>query len=103
MGKKRPATRRQSSKPPAERVEKPVVLDQQPKPKTRAIPKYRCCPICFEGRGGIGNAYSSKVRESGKRYYRCDTCNFTWSIKVVYSVHETIEVEHRNVTLETRD
>jgi len=74
---------------------------QQPEP-CRQIEDYRKCPVCHEGRGGYGVAYSTQGQT---RYYRCCKsnkpngfpCGHTWSVRVVLS---SVVVEHKQVFLD---
>lgn len=69
--------------------------------KERVIESYRRCPICWEGNGGYGTAYST---QGHTRYYKCDKtktdrgpCGFTWTATVKL---EVIRTEHRIVELD---
>ena len=72
-----------------------------PEPERR-IEDYRKCPVCHEGKGGYGVAYSTQGQT---RYYRCCKsnkadgfpCGHTWSVRVVMS---SVVVEHRQVFLD---
>jgi hypothetical protein len=82
----------QASGPPAKSEEE----------QSRTIENYRHCPICWEGRGGYGVAYSTHGQT---RYYKCckttkadqSPCGHTWTTIVKL---EVIRVEHRRVDLE---
>lgn len=51
-------------------------------PEKRAVPKYRQCPLCYCGRGGVGqsNGLYKKASTHHIRYYRCDKCPHTWAV-----------------------
>jgi hypothetical protein len=74
----------------------------QPSEPIRQIEDYRKCPVCHEGRGGYGVAYSTQGQT---RYYRCCKsnkpngfpCGHTWSVRVVLS---SVVVEHKQVFLD---
>lgn len=63
---------------------------------------HRRCPICWEGRGGYGLAYSTQGQT---RYYRCckankpgpGPCGHTWTVRVQL---QTIVIQHKVVTLD---
>lgn len=89
-------------KPEAPRTEQPVekAVEQTPK---RVIQPHRHCPLCWEGRGGYGTAYSKQGRTT---YYRCDQttkpdglgpCGHTWS--AILRI-EAVKIEHRIVELD---
>jgi hypothetical protein len=67
-----------------------------------SIPEYRRCPICWNGRGGYGLAYST---QGSTRYYKCKKstkpepgpCGHTWTATVRM---EVIKIEHREVTID---
>lgn len=71
----------------------------QPK---RAIEPHRQCPICWDGNGGYGVAYST---QGPVRYYKCcktdkpdaTCCGHTWT-----AIVRMVKVEHRTVTTEGR-
>ena len=73
----------------------------QPEPERR-IEDYRKCPVCHEGMGGYGVAYSTQGQT---RYYRCCKsnkpngfpCGHTWSVRVILS---SVVVEHKQVFLD---
>jgi hypothetical protein len=88
-----------------QRPEKPVQkITETPaeKPQLRTIEEYRHCPVCWNGNGGYGTAYSTHGRT---RYYKCDKCTkgdrgpcgHTWTVEVKL---EVIKVEHRIVKLD---
>lgn len=68
----------------------------------RRIEDYRKCPVCHEGMGGYGVAYSTQGQT---RYYRCCKsnkadgfpCGHTWSVRVHL---ETITIQHREVNID---
>lgn len=69
---------------------------------TRDIADYRRCPLCWNGSGGYGCAYSTQGKT---RYYKCCKtvdpekvpCGHTWTATVLL---ETIKIEHKVVTLD---
>jgi hypothetical protein len=75
---------------------------QQPAETSRQIEDYRKCPVCHDGRGGYGVAYSTQGQT---RYYRCCKsnrpdgfpCGHTWSVRVVLS---SVVVEHKQVFID---
>lgn len=74
---------------------------QETPPKERIVEEYRRCPICWEGNGGYGTAYSTHGRT---RYYKCDqsksergACGHTWTALIKL---EVIKVEHRVVSVD---
>lgn len=64
--------------------------------KQRQVEAHRHCPSCFNGMGGIGNAYTKVGR---KTYYKCGSCGHTWTAIIS---HETVTVTRRTVELDTR-
>lgn len=66
------------------------------------IDRHRQCPLCWNGRGGYGLAYSTQGKT---RYYRCaktrnpdsHPCGHTWTVRVEL---ETIVIQHRIVRLD---
>lgn len=69
----------------------------------REIERHRRCPVCWNGRGGYGVAYST---QGSVRYYKCcrsqkpeglGPCGHTWSVRVVLS---SVMVESRQVFLD---
>lgn len=91
-------------KPQAAQQQKPTLpADPAPAPIERQIESYRQCPICWNGRGGYGVAYST---QGNVRYYKCcrckhadglGPCGHTWSVRVVLS---SVVVESRQVFLD---
>lgn len=95
-------------------MNKPRKAQQAPKPQQtpepepvaaveREIEAYRRCPVCWNGRGGYGVAYST---QGSVRYYKCcrsrkpeglGPCGHTWSVRVVLS---SVVVESRQVFLD---
>jgi len=72
-------------------------------PAEREIEAYRRCPVCWNGRGGYGVAYST---QGSVRYYKCcksrnadglGPCGHTWSVRVVLS---SVVVESRQIFLD---
>ena len=69
-----------------------------------AIPWYRRCPVCWNGSGGVGNAYTTS---GSTRYYKCcqsihpdkGPCGHTWTATVRT---EIVKVESRTVQLDAR-
>lgn len=81
----------------------PVKAAEPSPPRQKTIEPHRYCPICWEGRGGYGTAYS---KQGGKTYYKCDQttkpegvgpCGHTWS--AVLRI-EAVRVEHRVVEMD---
>lgn len=66
-------------------------------PAAREVPIYRRCPLCYNGRRGIGRCYSSNGKT---RYYRCSECAHTWSVKLLPA--EVTQIESRRVDLMER-
>ena len=62
----------------------------------RDVPDYRKCGLCYEGRGGVGTAYST---QAGVRYYKCDRCPNTWTVLVRL---EVVRLEQKRVDIQTR-
>jgi hypothetical protein len=69
--------------------------------KERVVEEHRRCPICWEGNGGYGTAYSKHGRT---RYYKCNQsrtdqgpCGHTWTVLVKL---EVLAVEHRIVRMD---
>lgn len=62
----------------------------------RDVPDFRRCPLCWGGRRGVGNVYSTHGRT---RYYKCNCCGHTWTAIVKM---EAVRIEHRIVTINTR-
>lgn len=64
----------------------------------RVIEEYRRCPVCWNGSGGYGVAYSTQGRT---RYYKCcrsesgTPCGHTWTVQVQL---EVVRIEHHRVT-----
>ena len=92
---------------------KPVTQRPQPqlqpvepapsRPVEREIEVHRRCPVCWNGRGGYGVAYST---QGSVRYYKCcrsrlpdglGPCGHTWSVRVVMS---SVVVESRQVFMD---
>ena len=72
---------------------------ETPKPTARLIPSYAQCPLCFHGNGGVGKVYCT---QGNVRYYKCCSCWHTWTARTISNV-SVVKVEHRTVTIETRD
>lgn len=73
----------------------PATPDQST--ERRTVKPERQCPLCYHGEdNGVGTAYSNV---NGVRYYKCDKCPHTWSVRVKL---EVLKIEHRIVDLETR-
>lgn len=94
----------QNATPPQAKISaaKPAtVAKEQPAPQ-REIEAYRRCPICWQGNGGYGLAYSTQGRT---RYYKCSKtnkdnslpCGHTWTALVTL---ESIRIEHRVVKID---
>ena len=77
-------------------------VELPPTTQGEEIEVHRRCPICWEGRGGYGLAYSTQGKT---RYYRCcksakpglGPCGHTWTVRVQL---ETIVIQHRVVSLD---
>lgn len=78
----------------AKKQQKPVqtVAEKQPdKPVVKRVPKWRQCPLCHGNYGGIGNITCTR---GTVRYYKCNTCGFTWRVEV-----EVRSIEFQNPTM----
>ena len=69
--------------------------------KHRDVPKYRQCPVCYGGRGGVGKRkWTSRINGATvKNCYVCDTCNFDW----VVLIRTTKEVDYLDLDIDTND
>ncbi len=93
MAKKQHDTRAEAREAEVEAAGKPVV-----------VPKYKQCPSCYGGRGGIGVERWHR-RINGvllKKCYQCDTCGFDWTA-TVRTVTETVNVQYHDVQVEHGD
>ena len=93
---RKPRPEPQAAEPQAASVEAQV---PQPEPvKKKAVPKYRRCPICFAGYGGVGQLKWTRGVSSTltKRCYTCDQCAFQWTIEVRREVI-AMELQHFEV------
>lgn len=93
--------RKAQPQPPKPQQAPPV--DSIPATPEREIEIFRRCPICWNGRGGYGVAYST---QGNVRYYKCckarggdglGPCGHTWSVRVVLS---SVVVESRQIFLD---
>jgi hypothetical protein len=90
------------------------VPDVAPEPtaevKKQSVPKYRQCPCCYSGLGGVGRpGWWRRINGSlVKRQYICDKCGLDWTVEErTHSVIESIEykqvdVQHGRVDIGTR-
>lgn len=71
-------------------VPPPLVSDK------RDVPIFRQCPVCYGGKGGVGNVYCTQGQT---RYYKCDRCAHTWTAVVKMAA---VKIESRTVDISTR-
>jgi len=104
-----PRERTVSKKQQPQGTSKPIEPVPVQKP-TRNVPKHQQCPLCFEGRGGVGKPGWWR-RISGtrvKRQYICRECGFDWTAdvrtteEVLKIEYQQVEVQHRPVDLDSR-
>ena len=70
----------------------------------REVESHRRCPICWQGQGGYGTAYS---KHGSTTYYKCTKtdkagampCGHTWTALIRV---EVVRVEHRSVSMSKR-
>lgn len=98
-----PQPQQNTKKQPAAATVQPLIEVPAETARSRTIEDYRHCPLCWEGNGGYGVAYSTNGRT---RYYKCcktakegspGPCGHTWTALVKL---EVIRVEHRVVQIE---
>lgn len=77
--------------------------DAETPSRRKTIEPHRHCPICWNGNGGYGSAYSKHGRTT---YYKCDQvregsdkgpCGHTWTAVIKI---EAVRVEHRVVNVD---
>jgi hypothetical protein len=108
---KQQQSRRPAAQQATQQPQQPQQAQAPPQRPAVALPQtttgeqieiHRRCPICWEGRGGYGLAYSTQGQT---RYYRCcksdkpglGPCGHTWSVRVQL---QTIVIQHKVVSID---